>query len=305
MHLLESKVEVLEHFKKYVETYIINKIPTVKGIIPVEKWNKNVPKYEKLKIFGSEAYTLINKENRKGKFSEKFKKLFMVGYCNNGYRLWDPEERKIVRARDIIFNEEKKLQAVVHIDQGIQKDIARNNCEEISEENEKEKEEESIQKENLEIHKRITKRPTYLDDYECEFSAFSAEGIIDNIPKTKKEALESENKEKWIAAINEEMESLEKHNTWTIVEKPKNKRIIHSRWLFKIKDIYKARLVAKGYETSEWMDTYAPVGKLSTWRTLLVIANKVNLYIEQMDVKTAFLNGTLEEDMENDKYICM
>lgn len=90
----------------YTATYIINRLPTRNGIIPAELWYGKLPNYKKLQSFGNEAYVHLQAQYReKGKFEEKSKKYYLVGYCNNGYKLWDIKERKIIRARDVIFNQ--------------------------------------------------------------------------------------------------------------------------------------------------------------------------------------------------------
>ncbi|GJQ70661.1 hypothetical protein Trydic_g23049 [Trypoxylus dichotomus] len=86
----------------YTATYIINRIPTVEDIIPAEKW---LGENAKLKTFGCTAYDLIPSEKRAGKFDEKSKKMIFVGYTTNGFRLWDPDSRKIVRSRHVVFDE--------------------------------------------------------------------------------------------------------------------------------------------------------------------------------------------------------
>ncbi|GJQ66443.1 hypothetical protein Trydic_g13271 [Trypoxylus dichotomus] len=90
----------------------------------------------------------------------------------------------------------------------------------------------------------------------------------------------------------------------TRVERPKNQEIVDSRWVFRIKNNeatgekrYKARLVAKGYQSSNYAETYSPVGKLSTFRTLMSIVNEFDYEMVQMDVKTAFLHGDLKEEI--------
>jgi hypothetical protein len=109
----------------------------------------------------------------------------------------------------------------------------------------------------------------------------------------------------WKKAIEDEMESLMKNKTWILTPLPPGRKAISCKWIFRIKkdrngeiDKYKARLVAKGFSQEKGFDyneTYAPVAKLVTVRILLALANQFNLYVEQMDVKTAFLNGVLEE----------
>ncbi|CAJ2651441.1 unnamed protein product [Trifolium pratense] len=134
----------------------------------------------------------------------------------------------------------------------------------------------------------------------------AAEEVQDSEPKNFREASESIDGKFWLEAMNEEMLSLEKNHTWELVLLPKNKRVVGSKWVFKKKDgipgveapMYKARLVAKGFTQLEGIDyneIFSPVVKHCSIRVLMAIVNQYDLELEQMDVKTAFLHGELEE----------
>ena len=107
--------------------------------------------------------------------------------------------------------------------------------------------------------------------------------------------------------MNEELSALQKTDTWELVPLPSGKRTIGSRWVYKIKtksdgsvERYKARLVAKGFSQQYGMDyeeTFAPVAKMTTVRTLIAVASVRQWNITQMDVKNAFLNGELNEEV--------
>lgn len=113
--------------------------------------------------------------------------------------------------------------------------------------------------------------------------------------------------EKWRVALKNEATTLEQNDTWEITMLPEGKRAIDSKWIYKIKfkpdgtvERYKARLVAKGFtqmEGVDYHDTFAPVAKLVTVRTLLAVAVKKNWFIHQLDVNNAFLHGDLEEEV--------
>jgi hypothetical protein len=111
----------------------------------------------------------------------------------------------------------------------------------------------------------------------------------------------------WKNAMNEEYESIMKNETWELTKLPENKVPIGCKWLYKTKfnangsiDKYKARLVAKGYSQKEgidYEDTFAPVAKLNTIRVMIALATQHNWKIHQLDVKSAFLNGDLKEEV--------
>ncbi|GKD80385.1 retrotransposon protein, putative, ty1-copia subclass [Tanacetum coccineum] len=112
---------------------------------------------------------------------------------------------------------------------------------------------------------------------------------------------------KWVDAMNAKMQSMIDNMVWVLVDLPPNCKTIGSKWIFKKKTnmdgnvhIYKARLVAKGY-TQTYMDdyeeTFSPVANIRAIRILISIAAFYDYEIWQMDVKKAFLNGYLDEDI--------
>lgn len=126
-------------------------------------------------------------------------------------------------------------------------------------------------------------------------------------PSTYNQAIKCKNKEKWIDAMKEEINSINLSQTWSVVEHPKDRTAIGSRWVFKIKkndkgeiERFKARLVAQGFTQRYGVDydeVFAPVARSATFRALLSVASAKNLVVKQYDVKTAFLNGTLQEEI--------
>ena len=111
----------------------------------------------------------------------------------------------------------------------------------------------------------------------------------------------------WKEAINDEMDSIMGNNTWVLVDLPPGCKPLGCKWIFKRKmkvdgtiEKFKARLVIQGFKQKsgiDYFDTYAPVARISTIRLLIALASIHNLLIHQMDVKTAFLNGELEEEV--------
>ena len=139
-----------------------------------------------------------------------------------------------------------------------------------------------------------------------------AEEVIGEEPVSYKQAMGSKIREKWLDAMNEEIISLKKNRTWILVKKPQNKRLVGCKWIYKIKEgtvdgeppRYKARLVAKGFTQKHGVDfneVFSPVVKYSSIRILLAIAAYNDLELDQMDVKTAFLHGNLEEEILMDQ----
>ena len=137
-----------------------------------------------------------------------------------------------------------------------------------------------------------------VEDVTGHYALFAGEEEIE--PQSLTEALSGDQKKEWRAAWESELHSLATNNTWVIEALPKDRKAIGCRWLFRKKDDgrYKARLVAKGYSQQPGIDyeeTFAPVAKFTTIRILLALSCENNWEVEGLDVKTAFLNGTLDE----------
>ncbi|KAE9586232.1 putative RNA-directed DNA polymerase [Lupinus albus] len=180
---------------------------------------------------------------------------------------------------------------------------------------------------------RHRKPPTYLQDYHCSLLSKSSNQVFqapkyhisthlsyDNLssrhrffslsistntaPTHYHEVIQHDC---WKDAIQNELTALEKNNTWTLTNLPKDKHAIACKWVFKIKhkaggniERYKARLVAKGYnqiEGVDYLDTFSPVIKMTTIRVILSFTAIFNWHLHQLDVNTTFLHGDLNEEV--------
>ena len=111
----------------------------------------------------------------------------------------------------------------------------------------------------------------------------------------------------WKDAMTEEFQSIMKNDVWEVVPRPEGKSIVSSKWIFKIKhggdgnvEKHKAKFVARGFSQKEGVDydeTFAHVAQYTSIRTIIVIASAMGWKLHQMDVKTAFLNGIIEEEV--------
>lgn len=147
--------------------------------------------------------------------------------------------------------------------------------------------------------------PSYLKDYAV--LTLNAESFVEDVPESVEEIELRDDKDNWKKAIHEELDALEKNKTWTLTELPEGKNLLNSKWVFKLKkdkddniQTYKARLVAKGCSQKKGFDyeeTYAPVARLETLRILLSLVVEENLCLVQLDVKNAFLQGELKEEI--------
>ncbi|PHU05794.1 hypothetical protein BC332_26616 [Capsicum chinense] len=155
---------------------------------------------------------------------------------------------------------------------------------------------------NEENLRRSTRQRTSTT-FESDFVTF----LLENEPQTFKEAMSSSDSFFWKEAVNSEIDSILSNHTWELVDLPPGNKPLGSKWIFKRKmktngtiDKYKARLVVKGFKQKEDLgcfDTYSPVTRITSIRMLIALAAVYGLEIHQMDVKTAFLNGELEEEI--------
>ena len=144
------------------------------------------------------------------------------------------------------------------------------------------------------------------DDSE-EYVACSAESYIHDIPQSYAEVKIRPDRPFWEKAMRRELNSLRENHTWDVVDRPSRKEILDARWVYAYKPLeevlenrYKARLVVRGFAQTKVFDfgeTYAPVAKLTTIRTLLAVGNEKKFFFHQLDVKTAFLNGDVKSEI--------
>ncbi|RVX06283.1 Retrovirus-related Pol polyprotein from transposon TNT 1-94 [Vitis vinifera] len=136
------------------------------------------------------------------------------------------------------------------------------------------------------------------------YRAFATSLDDTQVPNTIQEAFKIS---EWKKAVQDEIDALEKNGTWTITDLPVGKRPVGCKWIFTIKykadgsvERFKARLVARGFTQSygiDYQETFAPVAKLNTIRILLSLAVNQDWCLQQLDIKNAFLNGDLEEEV--------
>jgi hypothetical protein len=131
----------------------------------------------------------------------------------------------------------------------------------------------------------------------------------DGLPETLEDAMQTEEKEHWMTAVEAELNVLEKMGTWKMEDLPAGREPIGCCWVFdKKRDEhgnivkYKARLVAQGFSQKPGTDfshngTFAPVMRFETLRTMLALAAVNKWDMRQLDVKSAYLNGKLTEEI--------
>ncbi|KXJ74158.1 hypothetical protein RP20_CCG014246 [Aedes albopictus] len=151
--------------------------------------------------------------------------------------------------------------------------------------------------------------PSWHRDYEVDYAGFAlnATSYVEDLPTTVSECRQREDWPLWKQAMQEEMDSLVSNEKWTLVKLPEGRNAVTCKWIFKLKHSedneaprYKARLVARGFTQKQgfdYSDTYSPLARMDTLRTVLALANQRGWSVHQMDVKCAFLNGELTEEI--------
>jgi hypothetical protein len=160
-----------------------------------------------------------------------------------------------------------------------------------------------LMEERNEVEPRRSKRTKTSKMFGPDFLTF----MLEDEPQSFKEAMSMPEAPLWKEAVNSEIESILQNHTWELVDLPPGCKPLGYKWIFKRKmkadgsiDKYKARFVVKGYKQKEgvdYFDTYSPVTRITSIRMLIAIAVLYNLEIHQMDIKTAFLNGELDEEI--------
>jgi hypothetical protein len=139
---------------------------------------------------------------------------------------------------------------------------------------------------------RKSKRPKIFSSYATYMTK-----LLDEEPTTFEEAVQ---KEQWKEAMTEEHQSIMKNEVWEIIPRPKEKLLVTSKWVYKIKhaadgsvDKYKARFIARGFSQKEgeyYDETFTPVARYTSTKDIISLITSMGWNLHQMDVKTYFLN---------------
>ncbi|KAK8578706.1 hypothetical protein V6N12_069050 [Hibiscus sabdariffa] len=257
--------------------FTLNRVPS-KSVqkTPYEIWTGKRPSMSFMKIWGCQAYV---KHQMSTKLEPRSHKCIFVGYPKEtkGYYFFNPKENKVFVARTRVFLEKEFLSSKrdrrnIELEEVQQQQVTEPEVEQTSqifEENSTNLETQPLQRSTREHHEP--------ERYGFLITSHGDVILVDqDEPKTYQEAVSSRDSEKWLEAMRSEMDSLSNNQT------------------------YKGRLVAKVFRQIHGIDydeTFSPVAMFKSIRILLAIVAFHDYEIWQMDVKTAFLNGKLEEDV--------
>ncbi|KAE8732732.1 hypothetical protein F3Y22_tig00001750pilonHSYRG00022 [Hibiscus syriacus] len=290
--------------------YLINRSPraSLAGKVAEEVWTGHDVSFDNLRIFGCPAYVHVPADER-SKLDAKSKECIFLGYKKGvkGFKFWDPVAKKVVISRDVVFDEQSMLQqkqdtTVVDFEQfPVEKP-------ETSQPTSGGSTTDDLQDYSLardRVRRTNIKPPNRLGFEDLVSFALT---VSSDDPVTFHDAVTSQENDKWMAAMVEEMESLNHNRTWELVPLPEGKKPIGCKWVYKKKpavtekegEKFKARLVAKGFSQQKGVDydeIFSPVVRHTSIRAVLALVASWDLHLEQMDVKTAFLHGDLEEQI--------
>ncbi|KAH9698155.1 hypothetical protein KPL71_023904 [Citrus sinensis] len=289
------------------------------------------PTYDELYDAFKDLHNELMKIDNLGKFDPKFDVGIFLGYSNSSkaYRVYNKRTLVVEESMHVTFDESnpssvEKGVANDDADGELQEESSKENQENAPQENQEDRQEEQT---NMELEQQdgisqtLPKEWRYVSSHPkdvilgdpsrgvttrsslrntCEHNAF----ISQIEPKSFEDA---ENDESWIMAMQEELNQFERNNVWELVPKPEHQSVIGIKWIFRNKMDEsgvvvrnKARLVAQGYNQEEGIDfdeTFAPVARLESIRMLLAFACHKDFILFQMDVKSAFLNGYIMEEV--------
>ena len=294
---------------------------------PFEVFYGKKPDVSHLRVFGCTAYAHVPKTTRQ-KLDARSEKGTFVGYEANSKAYRILVGNKVVVRADVIFDEKVKQHAVL-LDDGeeVPEDTKAQSDQSAaggeaggepvpaaSDESSKtalapedavsgDKREEPGPRLPQETPRRTSERKRH-EPYWYRTAGYTA---VVKEPATYSEAIDTSEADEWRKAMDEEMAALNAMKTWLLVTKPDGVQPIPCKWVYKIKynqvgaiERFKARLVAKGYKQQAGVDfeeIYAPVFKHTTLRTLLAKVAAEDLELRQLDIKTAFLNGKISEEI--------
>ncbi|GJX28794.1 retrovirus-related pol polyprotein from transposon TNT 1-94 [Tanacetum coccineum] len=296
-------------------TYILNRIliRAILGKTPYEILRGRKPTLDYFKVFGSRCF-ILNTKDYLTKFDPKSYEGIFLGYSqtSKAYIVLNKQTIKIKESLNVTFDETpppSKTSPLVDDDLDEEEAIRTTEKKNL----EKDIEDDSIEIEEIVNVKESKDHPlgnvignlnqrTLRSQAQNQSNFFCFISIIE--PKNVNEALGDES---WIVAMQEELNQLIANDVWELVQQPKNMTIIGTKWVFRNKldengvvSRNKAKLVAQGYNQQKGIDyneTYAPVARLESIRILLAYACALDFKLYQMDVKSAFLNGLINEEV--------
>jgi len=295
--------------------HILNRVPTKKvSKTPFEIWSGKAPSLKHIKIWGCEAFV---KRDTSDKLESRSERCRFVGYPQDsfGYLFYRPTENVVFVARKGVFLEREMMsQGVSGSPIDLEEIQEPTNNEPLVDTSTQPEVEQPVEPVDVSLPLRRTSRVSQPPQFYGFHITAGGDTLIGDKtlvnldePASYKEAMTGPEAAQWKEAMDSEIQSMKDNQVWNLVTPTPGHKTVGCKWIFKKKTdmdgnvcTFKARLVAKGYTQTHGIDydeTFSPVAKIKSIRILLAIAAFYDYEIWQMDVKTAFLNGKLEEDV--------
>lgn len=267
--------------------YLLNRCPTkaVKNLTPIEAWSGIKPTAVHLKVFGCICYMHIP-EQKRHKLEEKSTKGVFLGYSSQskGYGVFNLKSQQLVTSKE---KDEKLTQPLtIPVIESPETRMENDDDSQPATPTSEQRVDSNLEFSDQSTPETTPRRMRPLSEiYEsCNYMSLEPESFA----VTVKESV-------WVDVMKKEIKMIEKNNTWELVPCHDSKKIIGVKWIYKRKlnpdcslKKCKARLVAKGYSQQAGIDfneTYAPVARLDTIRTVCALATQRSWKISQLDVK--------------------
>lgn len=310
---------------------VLNRLPTraLSDQTPYEAWTGLKPNIGHIRVFGCLTHMKIP-NNHTTKLADRSMEVVNLGRepGTKGYRLYDPVSKRVLVSRDVIFDEDKSWPWGQEREDGAHNlgtfsilDVSGTEKEDQTDTGYADGSEAGGAENNTPPHSPVTS--TNRDDQDESGEPRRYRSLVDVYNETEPVEAEEElmfmgveepqnfeqavKEHNWRLAMQKELESIEKNDTWKLTELPDGHKVIDLKWIFKLKKDAsgkvvknKAILVTKGYVQEHGIDfeeIFAPVTRLETVRLLLALSAKNNWEVHHLDVKTAFLNGDINEEV--------
>jgi hypothetical protein len=320
--------------------YCRNRTPsrTIGNQTPLGVLRGRRPNIRNVRVFGCAAYVHVDKERRQGKLDDRAFKGIFVGYepQTKGYRVFNPRTGRVVRSRNVTFDESQcggdvlaELAGTKPANEGASVVPV---CDDDSSSSDGDEPVENADRpatvSSLPVAEdsvvsapvarssrgRILRKPRDFWKAVANHAETSSDSGYEQaksvpVPRTYEQAMKWD-PVRWGDAVKQELQSQVSLGVWTVVDAasvPPGRNTVGSRWVLSVKekpdgsvDRFKARLVAQGFSQVEGLDyteTYAPVVRMTTLRTMLAVATHHRYSVFQVDVKTAYLNSPLDEEI--------
>lgn len=323
-------------------TYLINRAATrtLDAKTPYEMFKGSKPNVGHLRVFRCVGYAKVEAAHAK-KLDDQSRALIHLGTepGTKAYRLFDKMSKRVTVSRDVVFLEDegwnwnsqaketdagsfsiklgefgnrglKEIEFTMESDGNVKETTTEQDIDHADTDNDvieiSDDEEEQQEQPQLRRSTRARTTPEYLSDYILIAEA-ECETLLMAINDEPWNFAEAKGMKVWLSACEVELVSIEKNQTWVLVDLPAGVKPIGLKWVFKVKqnpdgsvNKYKARLVAKGYVEKHGIDydeVFSPVARIETVRLIIALAASQGWEEHHLDVKTAFLHGDLKEEV--------